>query len=88
MNSETTHTLKGQLDDEVRLRLKKNLSKLNCLYIIDAGDGMNQKIIRDHWMTIGTDIKAVEVFTKTGRVKAGAKGIAVLHWINWAARPI
>jgi len=47
----------------------------NCLYIIDAGEGMTQKIIEDYWMTIGTDNKANNYFTKTGRVKAGAKGI-------------
>jgi len=47
----------------------------DCLYIIDAGEGMTQQIIEDHWMTIGTDNKANDYFTKTGRVKAGAKGI-------------
>lgn len=48
---------------------------LNTLYIIDTGEGMTQKIIRNHWMTIGTDNKLTNVFTKDGRVKAGAKGI-------------
>ncbi len=47
----------------------------DSLYIIDAGEGMTQKIIEDYWMTIGTDNKANDYFTKTGRVKAGAKGI-------------
>jgi len=47
----------------------------DCLYIIDAGEGMTQQIIEDYWMTIGTDNKANDYFTKTGRVKAGAKGI-------------
>ena len=51
-----------------------NLEK-DCLYIIDAGEGMTQTIIEDYWMTIGTDNKANDYFTKTGRVKAGAKGI-------------
>lgn len=45
------------------------------LFIIDTGDGMTQDIIIDHWMTIGTDNKANNIFTKSGRVKAGAKGI-------------
>lgn len=49
--------------------------KKDCLYIIDAGEGMTEKIIEDHWMTIGTDNKANDYFTQTGRVKAGAKGI-------------
>jgi signal transduction histidine kinase len=47
----------------------------DCLYIIDSGEGMTQKIIENHWMTIGTDNKVNNVFTKTGRVRAGAKGI-------------
>lgn len=46
----------------------------DCLYIIDSGEGMTQKIIENHWMTIGTDNKVNNVFTKTGRVRAGAKG--------------
>ncbi len=45
------------------------------LFIIDSGEGMTEQIILDHWMTIGTDNKANDIFTKTGRVKAGAKGI-------------
>jgi signal transduction histidine kinase len=47
----------------------------DVIYIIDAGEGMTQKIIEDYWMTIGTNNKAEDYFTKTGRVKAGAKGI-------------
>lgn len=45
------------------------------LYIIDSGEGMTKDIIITHWMTIGTDNKANNIFTKSGRVKAGAKGI-------------
>ena len=45
------------------------------LFIIDSGEGMTEQIIINHWMTIGTDNKAKDIFTKTGRVKAGAKGI-------------
>lgn len=45
------------------------------LFIIDSGEGMTEQIIINHWMTIGTDNKANDIFTKTGRVKAGAKGI-------------
>lgn len=45
------------------------------LYIIDAGEGMTQNIIANHWMTIGTDNKETDYFTKSGRIKAGAKGI-------------
>ena len=45
------------------------------LFIIDAGEGMTEQIIINHWMTIGTDNKAYDIFTKTGRVRAGEKGI-------------
>ncbi|WP_373072219.1 ATP-binding protein [Sulfurimonas sp.] len=45
------------------------------LFIIDAGEGMTEQIIKKHWMTIGTNNKESDFFTKSGRVKAGAKGI-------------
>lgn len=61
--------------EEDKLELRKEFWKLNSLYIIDAGDGMTQRIIKDYWMTIGTDNKSINVFTKKGRVRAGAKGI-------------
>lgn len=62
--------------EEKKIQLFKNLiSKFAALYVIDFGEGMTQNIIRDHWMTIGTDNKANNVFTKQGRVKSGAKGI-------------
>lgn len=69
------YKLKSIFDDNLIKKLKNNLSRLASLYIIDAGEGMTQNIIRDNWMTIGTDNKAHNFFTKTGRVKAGAKGI-------------
>lgn len=64
-----------ECSEESKQQFKKELSKCNSLYIIDAGEGMTQNTIRKHWMTIGTDNKALDVFTKSGRVKAGAKGI-------------
>ncbi len=47
----------------------------NCSYIIDAGDGMTQEVTENNWMVTSTDNKANDIFTKTGRVRAGAKGI-------------
>jgi signal transduction histidine kinase len=47
----------------------------SCIYIIDNGIGMNDKIIQNQWMTIGTDNKLYEHTTDAGRVKTGAKGI-------------
>jgi len=67
--------LSSDVEEEKLLVLKKALSKLSVLYIIDSGEGMTQNVIREHWMTIGTDNKSNNVFTKSGRVKAGAKGI-------------
>ena len=56
-------------------QLKLKLRELAVLYIIDNGDGMTGQIIRDCWMTIGTDNKAGNIMTRNGRVKVGAKGI-------------
>lgn len=69
------YKIKNAIDNDILKDLKSKLSSFSSLYIVDAGEGMTQKIIRDNWMTIGTDNKAHNYFTKTGRVKAGAKGI-------------
>lgn len=45
------------------------------LFIIDNGEGMTDEIIEKFWMTIGTNNKEVDVYTRTGRVKTGEKGI-------------
>ncbi|MDY0103352.1 MAG: ATP-binding protein [Lentimicrobium sp.] len=47
----------------------------STIYVIDNGIGMNEKIIQNQWMTIGTDHKLYEHTTKNGRIKTGAKGI-------------
>ncbi len=47
----------------------------SSLYIIDNGDGMDNDIIRKRWMHIGTDFKLNDIYTPTGRIRAGAKGI-------------
>lgn len=57
------------------LTLKTQTQKLSALYIIDGGEGMTEDVIRNNWMIIGTDNKAFNYFTRTGRIKAGAKGI-------------
>lgn len=46
-----------------------------CIYIVDAGCGMTEQIIRDCWMRIGTDDKLLNAYSQRGRVKSGAKGI-------------
>src|SRR5690606_19823893 len=66
---------KKKLLEEKQRSFKNQISKHSSLYIVDFGEGMTQNIIREHWMTIGTDNKANNIFTKQGRVKSGAKGI-------------
>lgn len=61
---------KGE-DSEVEKFDKENSS----ICIIDNGIGMNDKIIQNQWMTIGTDDKLYDHTTKGERVKTGAKGI-------------
>lgn len=46
----------------------------DSIHILDNGDGMTDTIIRNQWMTIGTDDKRINFRTKS-RVKTGAKGI-------------
>jgi len=72
---EDNYQLLENIDEELKASYKKHISKFSILYIIDAGEGMTQNVIRQHWMTIGTDNKSNNIFTKNGRVKAGAKGI-------------
>lgn len=70
-----TYREKEQINVEHLDQLKLLLRELAIIYIIDNGDGMTGQIIRDHWMTIGTDNKAGNILTRNGRVKVGAKGI-------------
>ncbi|WP_405199350.1 ATP-binding protein [Christiangramia sp. LLG6405-1] len=72
---EELYIFHDNINDDKKKEFKSLISEFSILYIIDSGEGMTQNIIRDHWMTIGTDNKANNVFTKSGRVKSGAKGI-------------
>lgn len=65
---------KGTNENNLK-KLETFFNSKSAIYIIDTGEGMTQKVITDHWMTIGTSNKLVEIFTDSGRVKAGAKGI-------------
>ena len=66
---------KADVDISMIGRLKEQLKKNAVLYIVDAGEGMTGEIIKNYWMTIGTDNKSTDYLTHGGRVKAGAKGI-------------
>ena len=70
-----TYCENEQVSLDLLEQLKLSLRCLAVIYIIDNGDGMTGQIIRDHWMTIGTDNKAENIKTRNGRVKVGAKGI-------------
>ncbi|WP_289302194.1 sensor histidine kinase [Sporofaciens musculi] len=47
----------------------------DCIYIMDNGVGMEEEIIRKHWMTIGNSSKRSSYVTEKKRVQTGAKGI-------------
>lgn len=47
----------------------------NCIYIIDNGIGMEEPILKEHWMTIGNSSKKTDYRTKGKRIQTGAKGI-------------
>lgn len=61
--------------DNIEERVEKFDKENSSIYIIDNGIGMNDRIIQNQWMTIGTDNKLYEHTTEGGRVKTGAKGI-------------
>lgn len=63
-----------EIINEEKVEVEKEVDNSE-LFIIDAGEGMTEQIIKKHWMTIGTNNKESDFFTKSGRVKAGAKGI-------------
>ncbi|WP_395045409.1 sensor histidine kinase [Flavobacterium sp.] len=62
-------------DEGIEIEIEKFEKENSCIYIIDNGIGMYDKIIQNQWMTIGTDNKLYEHTTEAGRIKTGAKGI-------------
>ena len=75
MKVDDYYVLQDDVLEEDKIELHKALKPLSSLFIIDCGEGMTQNIIKNSWMTIGTDYKEIDVFTNSGRVRAGAKGI-------------
>lgn len=61
--------------EDIEIEIEKFDKENSSIYIIDNGIGMNDMIIQNQWMTIGTDNKLYEHTTEGGRVKTGAKGI-------------
>lgn len=66
---------KVENEDGTEAEIDKFDKENSSIYIIDNGIGMNDNIIQNQWMTIGTDNKLHEHTTDNGRVKTGAKGI-------------
>ena len=69
------YRLKAEIEKDNLDQLEYFFKSKNSLFIIDSGDGMTEEVIDQHWMTIGTNHKLTDVFTSSGRVKSGAKGI-------------
>lgn len=66
---------KDNLSEEELEKLKEIFFSKNQIIIVDNGTGMDEDIIKNVWMNIGTDDKEVNVCSKKGRIKTGAKGI-------------
>ncbi|MYM61670.1 GHKL domain-containing protein [Vibrio sp. OCN044] len=70
-----SYVINSKINATQRSQLESIFLKKNFIVIADSGDGMTSDVIRNHWMTIGTDAKEVEAVSSKGRVKSGAKGI-------------
>ena len=71
------YRLKGNILTNPHLgrELKKFFKSLCSIYIIDNGEGMNERIIEESWMIIGTSNKLTNYKSSNGRIQTGAKGI-------------
>lgn len=67
--------IKNTYDADAKKCIVYYESSSDKLFIIDNGTGMNKDIIINNWMTIGNSTKKESVFTKSGRVNTGEKGI-------------
>lgn len=66
-----TKKVKDSDGKEIEVPVKEK----SILYIIDNGEGMTEKVIREHWMQIGTGNKEKDYISADKRTKTGAKGI-------------
>ena len=66
-----TEKIKDSDGKEFEIPLKEK----SILYIIDNGEGMTDKVIKEHWMQIGTGNKEKDYISDDKRTKTGAKGI-------------
>ncbi|MES2863201.1 MAG: sensor histidine kinase [Bacteroidota bacterium] len=66
-----TKKIKDSSGKELEIPIKEK----STIYIVDNGEGMTEKVIKDHWMQIGTGNKEKEFISDDNRTKTGAKGI-------------
>lgn len=64
-----------EIKDSYGNKLEIPIKEESVLYIIDNGEGMTEKVIKDHWMQIGTGNKEKDYISDDKRTKTGAKGI-------------
>ena len=71
----TKFVLKEDTNDDVLAKLGELLNAYNKIVVLDNGTGMDESIIKNDWMNIGTDNKEKHFSSAKGRIKTGAKGI-------------
>lgn len=64
-----------EIKDSEGNKLQIPIREESVLYIIDNGEGMTEKVIKNHWMQIGTGNKESDYISDDKRTKTGAKGI-------------
>ncbi|MCY8147024.1 sensor histidine kinase [Bacillus inaquosorum] len=67
--------IKENIDENTMDVLEEIFASKNHIYIFDNGEGMDFEVIKNHWMTIGTNNKESNIFSSKGRIRTGAKGI-------------
>lgn len=74
--NEGIYILKEDIEIKLVQELETFIKSLSRIVIIDNGTGMDEDILRNSWMNIGTNNKELNIFSiKKNRVKTGAKGI-------------
>jgi len=61
--------------DDNGVKRKVPLKEKSQIFIIDNGEGMNEAVIKNQWMKIGTGNKDTQYISDDKRIKTGAKGI-------------
>lgn len=59
----------------VQIRIENANTPSSRIIVTDTGSGMTQEEFENKWMTIGTNNKVSEPYSKKGRKRAGKKGI-------------